>query len=532
MPIALRDVKLEIDYQFDARRWIEGMSKPQAWKEGLLEMLDENQLWDYFTMVNYPKSLPHRDKLEAELYGIFQKDESYTAVTATRIIYALTDYHRIAHGDICKIIGEQLTHNQNTFSGVPVKEWAKISREIFNIPGKKARATDFSGFEKWFNSFIKHCVDYAPFALVAACNPEASARLEHMKQGELKHQTYRHVAFDFKAISDSQRSGSHKTYSVNTFGHWLLSCFMHYITTGQYPTLAPQLGVKNVNDLHSMPAPSVISGDDSKTAQGIRVDETFYEKVGLNVEYEPGEFDDDLQFCKTAPVVRSDGKVANMPPLWERLAALRWLPNRLSDAKTSKLIAMTRAKCLSYLYQYPSAPILSVICDKFLMATTNVDMRVARKHLDMWTQKKLDEALRFEKEAVDALKKKPQGTIDAEAGLHHPFYQNTDPLEFAAVSKAYGIPVDLQERFHQTFEVRGDFSTPACALLLDCAREQCPSFILNTTLYGSTHGESQNWIAPTPGCDRIQQLRIVLLLTEADEASFLRLRALEAELPP
>ncbi len=511
LPVALREVKLEIDYEFDARRWIESMDKPRTWKDSLIRLLDDNDLWDYMSASLYPSTLDGKERMEAELYSIFQKDESYEKVTATRIIFALTDYHRVVFGDVCKTIGDQLVHNANTFSGVPVDRWPELLSSIFNVPGKPAHATDFSGFEKWFNIFVKHTVDYVPFAVVAAHHPEASARLELMRKMEVNCSIFRHACFQFRANDTFQQSGSHKTYSVNTFGHWLLSCFFHTIAHGKYPTVHPKIGVKNAADIDIHLDPRVLSGDDSKTASYPRMQVFLYEALGLGVEFEPGIEDDDLAFCKVKVAWRSDGSICKVPPFWELLAKLPWCPKQLAGSKYSKLIAMTKAKALSYLHLYPTTPILSKICSEYIHHFRSIDVTCALKHFDAWSRDKIRAAIEHVDKSIVAKARNAR----------------IDPLELEALSRASGISPGAIARIHRNIKFGFDGSCSALDELSIYAEQAVPHWIINSQIYSTKRSAVSAWAEPGGREARLDVLKQVLLCSKS-EASVRSSRYLDA----
>ncbi len=516
LPHALRRVEFPVDYSFDADRWITEMDKPESWKRKLRELLETHQLWDYVNALLYPATLDMRERMEAELYSIFQKDESYDKLTATRIIFSLTDFHRVAFGDVCKRIGEQLVHQENMFSGIPVKDWPEIMRTKFNIPGMPARATDFSGFEKWFNSFVKHCVDFIPFAVVAAAHPEAAARLELMRRMEMANHTYRHNMFLFMASSMFQTSGSHKTYSVNTFGHWVLSCFMHTLTTGRYPRVDPATEVHNAACTTLAARPAVFTGDDAKDASGSRVPLGLYHSIGLEAEYEVGIEDDDLAFCKVRPLQLPNGKTVAVPPLIDLLAKLPWTPRSLCSASESKVKAMVKAKCLSYLYQYPSCPVLAPLCAQVIQVCKGIDARSSLKHFDSWERKKILIALNESAEGKPSGPSSPNGAAGRTAGssdvptLYHPFQQPTHDEEFQAMEKFTGLPADVLKRVHNALTVGSDLSCPQLAALRPHLEQARPDYFFHFDQYTTDAGLAHTWLPPTPIVDRLSQLEVVI----------------------
>jgi hypothetical protein len=522
LPIALREVKLEIDYEFDAERWINGMDKPQKWKEPLLKLLRENHLMDYLSYALYPSSLDQKERLEAELFSIFQKDESYPKVTATRIIFALTNFYRVVHGDICKTVGDQLVHNANTFSGVPVTEWPRILGTRFNVPGLPAVATDFSGFEKWFSNFIKHVVDYVPFALVAAGHPDAAHRLEHMRQSEVCVSIFRHSCFRFKSMDSFQQSGSHKTYSVNTFGHWLLTAFLHFVHTGQHPRVVPRLGVQNGDDVDDGHAPCFLSGDDSKIAKAYAHAAQDFRDLGLDVELEPGATDDSLAFCKVRPLFSENGDWVGVAEFWDVLAKLPWIPAAFAYSKRSKVRAMLKAKCMSYLYQYPSAPVISTVCAKVVTELRHVDTRGVLKHFDAWERGKVEKALAsYEGGGLSS------GRPSA--------------VEYSCYSEMFGVPMEVLRSLDDEIQSQpfgDDLSLSCLAKLKPFAEAVVPGYLFNTELYECALASVDSWVPPRQRVDRLDQLRTLFWyqaniskqLCRDSKASLDILRSVESDL--
>jgi hypothetical protein len=500
---------LEVGWTFDLERWLTKMSaKGQAFVKRVRALMEEEGLQDEFAVCFGVLAYCDRQKLmDFRRYKIFQKEELYEQVTASRLIFSVTDFLRGVYGDVCACIGTMLSHNKSTLSGVPVNKWAELIWEMMSPADRAVRGSDFTAFESFFVGSIKMLVDHIPYFMMASADTGALMRLNFMRKGE-QNKTASHTCFTLETYSDYQRSGSHKTYDVNTFGHLTAANFLLWYSTGHSEPF--HAGGDNALDRQLCDLRRLISGDDGiqeVLEDGAPVDSKLWENLGVGFKDESNDWCTGLEvpvsFCK---VMCNTGPVAGAD-LWEVINKLRWVTARVLRAKNSKLISLHRAKMLSYLYKYPSAPIISAICSKFLYITRSIDDRVALRHMDGWDRKKYDEAkarvsevLREAQEEADARAEKDGGTpkVDRWPLKHHLLYKKPSQSQFVDMSRDTKIDGSVLERVHLEIDFTiedGIFRCPALAQLKPYAPEG-HKFVWDKYVTTFARWEAGLWAAP------------------------------------
>lgn len=521
---------LDLGFEHDAERWIARMArvKGAGFADRLRTKLHKHSLWDPFVLLTGILDMSENGKTQNwENYDMFQKVEMYAEVTATRIIFSVNDFLRIVHGDVCKAVGNLLVHNEFTVCGTSAKKWARIVWERFDGVAQNTWGSDFKAFESFFRRSIKIIVDYLPYFGVAALDPRAIVRLRHMMDSE-RNTTSKHRHFTFGTYLDNQRSGSHKTYDVNTCGHILLAQFCYWVATGKDMPTSLMMEAVSAAQADVNVFPMIVAGDDGIAAVGSEVTHHMNHEittnlgVGLKVEtlsHNTGLETVGSAFLKTEPIVTSRG-IRNGTDLWEALCKLRWAKAKFIRAKDSKLASMIKAKMLSYLYRLRSTPVISALCVKYLYLWRSLDERYALKHLDQWHGKKLLDAL-------EDARSLSQGRTRFRGDGTHVMYTHPEPEEFAYMAQREGIPVDVLRRVHYGLiantvhdECRDE---PLMYLRPFAPRDY--TFVWDKYVTSLTAWESGAWVEPEPAFDLIGELRNIV---ETENSKFeLRIKTLE-----
>lgn len=343
---------------------------------------------------------------------------------------------RILFGHVCKHLGHELIEGPNIFSGVPVHEWPRLLWELFPKFCLSV-ASDYSAFEKFFTGFVKDLVSYTPYMILAQSSPVFLKKIEQLKQDE-QQRLFRSRCFTFEALEEFNRSGSHQTYDINTFGHYCVALFFQFIMSGKLPSRSSLLGVMNATKRGLEDLAFVLSGDDrvEKFDSETHIPPAKYlAMIGLEVEYLKG----DTSFCKTVSVETESGVNKGAFDFWEALLKLPWTKPNLR--KHTKILAYTKAKCLSALYNFRSVPIINKICAQFLYKTRAIDHRIALATMCDWDRNKYDEII-----------------AEWGNGRYHEQYIEPTVADVIALSERTGIPVDIINFIHARLHLKDDFS--------------------------------------------------------------------------
>lgn len=491
-----------ITTDFDARDWIMKMNKPGTWKANLIDLMEDQGLWDPFAEIcNILRD--DRENLQEVVYSIFQKEEFYGKITAVRVIFSLTDRMRILFGDVCKKIGHELIECPHIFSGVPVDQWAEIIWKMFP-DYSLVYASDYSAFEKFFSRFIKELVDYTPYSILAENSPVFTKKLAQLKADESE-RLFRCRAFSFEAVEEINRSGSLKTYDINTFGHLVVAHFFNFICTGKLPEQAPIMDQKSVADRGMEDKAMGLSGDDRVEMHARKEDVPSAEmlrKIGLEVEYLEG----DKSFCKTE--VAEEGGVVRKAAFdfWDVLLKLPWITGQYR--KHSKIASLLKAKCISALYNNRSVPIINKICKLTIRQLRSYDHRVARRSMNAWDLEKFDCILSNGFEV----------------------YQEPRTADFERLSDLIQVPVDELRRIHDSLDV---LSTLEVTHVGDLSPYLPAGYKLVHQIYCTDSDQSEFWTPPCPTRNIAQELKLLCVDLGCDrykESNSLIIQAMQTSL--
>jgi hypothetical protein len=139
-----------------------------------------------------------------------------------------------------------------------------------------------------------------------------------------------------------------------------------------------------------------VEGDDSiaaYTPTGEPITELHFRELGLVMKVTEPDSINTASFCG---IVFHPDDMINVTDPREVLASFGWVSSRYANSKSSKLLALLRAKSLSYLHQYPGCPIIQELALYGLRCTAGYDLRwvLSNASMSQWERMQLEDAVK------------------------------------------------------------------------------------------------------------------------------------------
>jgi len=406
----LESAILGADWCHNARRWIDSMDKNSATKSRWLKVWENIGLDDHHA--NMQGSMNAGERIKELVCGAFGKDEAYACkdsrkpaqdsvasggITPARNIMGITDYERIAFGDLIKKVCQEMLGTLvggHTVCGLTPREmctvlWKKFCHVLC------ALGLDFSRFENWFTRVRMWVLAVNVEHAIVRGNPVIFRTFCYFTMLEATGK-FRSSTFSGQTMNGHNPSGTHWTYFRNTVANWIMSKLVEFMCTGKWPRIQPTLELHNVGDLDLAEPAEVYGGDDAKTVDRGQKQE-YYDKIGVPIKFEGDGSPEDVAFFKMRSVVKTDGSIGIAADIEEMVTKLVWVAGKLAKSKESKILAMYKAKALSYLCLAPDNPVISKICSLFLFNNRRIDVRTAKRHMDPWHWERVQMAIEAER---------------------------------------------------------------------------------------------------------------------------------------
>jgi hypothetical protein len=314
--------------------WLESCPYPKWRKDELLKLHQQSRVWqDSF----------------GEL-SCFIKDESYSCYKFPRGIYSRSDSFKLKMGPISKLISDVFFKLPETIKKITINDRPKYILDNLKREGSVYIATDYTSFESSFTSLLqrkceRHFYEYMVSQL--AQGPEFLQFFDQYILSNKQRCKFKFFSFD---VECRRMSGEMFTSLGNTFTNMLIMKFLC-----------------KINDAECR---MVVEGDDGLTSiVGPLPTEDQFHKLGFQIKLEQFDRVSEASFCG---LIFDEDEKQNITNPIDVLAELGWCKSSYRDASYPVRLRLLKAKCLSFLYQYPACPIINVLCDRLLSRLTYV----------------------------------------------------------------------------------------------------------------------------------------------------------------
>lgn len=334
---------LAADSDVSVEHWLSEANYP-AWRK------EELRLYENDLVIVHPRDSRTKS---------FIKDEFYPEFKHPRTINPRNDRFKVFSGPIFHEIEKVLFKTKWFVKFIPVAERSNyIIQEVYS-PNSTYFATDYSSFESSFTAEAMNAMEMQLYQYMS----------QHVKGGDHWFNTvqrvltgdqemvFRNVTVRTKA---TRMSGDMCTSLGNGFSNLMLMLF-----AGQ------ELGL---GDLHAC-----FEGDDGigRFSSGQLPDPQFFEHLGFSVKMEVHNDIASASFCGIVCDIESRQQMTDPK---QTLATFGWAQKIYANSKNSTLMALLRAKSLSYAHAYPHCPLIAPFVRRVLHLTRGIDHRVVLTH--------------------------------------------------------------------------------------------------------------------------------------------------------
>jgi len=335
-PLTVDDIQTPLE-------WIESRKRPGSWKEEMKRALDACD-GDVFGVLNSR----HLRDVDSHI-----KDEYYPEFKYPRGINARVNANKILFGPLISAMENVVYENPHFIKHVPVKDRPDY---IFSMIGtcKWFMCTDYSSFEGSFRLRLMRILERAFFAHMVSALPIA------LRDRYLQ-------AFD-------TCSGKKKLKMGEVHGSCVGLRMSGEMWTSLHNGISNLLAARFVHSELGVACRGVVEGDDGlfgyERAEDIPTADKF-RALGFDIKIVTTQHITEASFCG---IVFDPVTGVNTCDPREFIAALAWLPGKYGAFKRSKLLALQRAKAMSYLYQYPGCPIIQAAAASVLRLTRSINI--------------------------------------------------------------------------------------------------------------------------------------------------------------
>lgn len=324
--------------------------------------------------------LTHDDSINFEAQI---KNEGTTKPKHPRGINAPPDHIKGIIASVCKSVDKATFRERMFTKGMDPSELPAHMMEIFRR--ERVLETDFTSFEAHHRGIFSGLVHFWFMYMIADCgiskkDKEVISRLIlGTNNGRFKDLSY--------SIAQRLMSGLPWTSSSNGVLNYIIMSYI--ITKPLHRGLCPEeLAVKAKETFVGL-----VEGDDGICGitgsvlgadEHVNEAESIAKKIGVIIKFVPGMHFGDVSFC--GKVCDPDTLTVVTDPI-KVLRGFCVVPIRYDSCSRNIHLGVLRAKAMSYLYLYPSCPIVSVMCEWVLERTRAIDCRA-----------RIDEMQAYEKE--------------------------------------------------------------------------------------------------------------------------------------
>lgn len=312
-----------------------------AWRKQALEDV-HNQILDSGVSLR-DAALP---KGYADLKS-FIKWEWYPTYKHARAINSRDDRFKVLVGPYFKIIEQQLYQHPAFIKKVPVKDRPQYVIDRLERPGCNYMVTDHSQYEAAFTSELMEDCEFQLYEHALKNLEGREAFMRHVRTYIAGEQLINFKHFTMNILA-TRMSGEMNTSSGNGFSNLMASEFAAY-KSGTIDMIG------------------VVEGDDGLNSYfGPQPEVKWFELNGFTIKLDQVSSIGDSSFCGF--IFDEDDRVNLTDPI-ACIASFGWVNPRYLGAKHSIVQGLLRCKALSFLHQYPGAPIIQSFA-KYVLRTT------------------------------------------------------------------------------------------------------------------------------------------------------------------
>lgn len=313
----------------------------------------------------------------------FVKDETYPEWKYPRTINSRSDLAKVLLGPLFWRISDEVMHHK--FNGyTPFIKYVSIAERPDYIwknlrpTARKLFAGDYTAFEALFQK-AQMQIEIDLYKYMTQNIPEDLrdnfwTYLDEVLSGKNKC-FFRHFG---TSVDATRMSGEMCTSLGNGWFNLMVLRFL-------------------LEDLGHTDVQIFVEGDDSIAAYsntGAPITSEHFTELGLVMKVTEPESISTASFCG---IVFSPEDMINVTDPREVLASFGWCSARYARSRDARLLALLRAKSLSFLYQYPGCPIIQELALYGLRMTAGYDMRWVLNHAQMsqWEKEQVVDAVKF-----------------------------------------------------------------------------------------------------------------------------------------
>lgn len=343
----------------------------------------------------------------------FVKNEGWEEYKIPRLIFAITERMKLLLGPLCSEIDKSVFNTGFFMKGMDPRHWPALLGQEF--PGE-VWCSDFSAMESIHLGHFSWAVLHVIMHIIRPITTSQERRM-FAKEYSGQHKT---DGDGFTMVTEGGlESGKPQTSLVNGLLNFLIMTFLRVYKDGV-----------SADDIVSFTRsnPSRFEGDDGVTGPGLFLRENI---MGLGLHNGKDQILKLERFDSITESSFCGNVVSRNSILCDPRKVLRnffVLDPKYKSSRDGKLLALTRAKALSYKYNYQACPIVTPLVDRILDLTRGIDVQSCIAEQTEWRYRNLREACRMRvwMEKVPIL-----------------------PESRVAIEKLYGIPLTEQARFEE-----------------------------------------------------------------------------------
>lgn len=305
--------------------WLEGVNHPLWRKE------EYREAWRQWCDGEITPSTLRKKKC-------FVKREFYPEPKFHRAIHSPTDYEKVIEGPFAKAMEDEVFKRPEYIKKIPRSEWPAYVREMVGRFGLRVFGSDYSSFEANFVPPLMRSTEFmlVKFLLYIILHLQGP---KNMLSDELVKIL---MAKLYMAYVRGKRSSGKMTTSL--FNGFSNPMFVRFVLT--------ELGATIIH--------CVVEGDDGLYAHNAPRDPTpaDFLKLGLTIKIVPVQHWYEASFCG---VVTHPDVLDTLCDPWRVVLTCSWAGHEYLRARDRTMINLAQIKGLSYIAQYPGAPVVQAV---------------------------------------------------------------------------------------------------------------------------------------------------------------------------
>jgi hypothetical protein len=395
----------------DVERWVRRGTYTQKQQQDFLKLYD-----------NLPPDFSLNDSKKIKS---FVKEESYDEYKHARLINARCDEAKILLGPMFQLVSDEVMHHERNgycpfIKFVPIARRPDYIMENLKPDGKNVVESDYSTYEASFTKALLQVEVKLYNYMLKNWNADLRLMYASWFDNVLAGINVQQFKLYQVIIEGIRQSGELCTSLGNGYANLLIHLYIF-------------------EEEHGISVEIVVEGDDALIAffsYNKRIPTTpDYAGLGLTVKLVLYDEISHAGFCGL--VFDGDDRVNISEPL-SIMCNYAWSNARYANAKQQKLNMLLRCKALSYLHQYPGAPVIQSLALYGLRVTEGIDVTplMETNLLSGWEKAQIYEAL------------------NAQSLPARPVPLKTRLL----MSEKYGVSVETQEYLEKMFDEKTDLT--------------------------------------------------------------------------